>query len=100
MAICDTCNQEMKTADGCTGEKILIRGKEYDPIEYDCDYQMSDDECDPIVRCHDCKVLSGQFHHPGCDMERCPKCGGQIISCGCLGDSWDDEDYKEDDYAI
>lgn len=33
--------------------------------------------------CHDCNAEEGQYHSPGCDMERCPFCGGQLITCGC-----------------
>jgi hypothetical protein len=38
----------------------------------------------PNIPCHDCGARKGQFHGPGCDMERCPACRGQLLSCGCL----------------
>ena len=55
--------------------KQLTRGKQtYARIPYD----------NPGKKCHDCAVKHGQLHVPGCDMERCPRCKGQVFVCGCF----------------
>lgn len=36
------------------------------------------------VPCHDCGAQPGEYHVPTCDMERCPRCRGQVITCGCV----------------
>src|SRR6516165_12166048 len=33
--------------------------------------------------CGDCGVKEGQLHIPGCDMECCASCAGQLIGCEC-----------------
>lgn len=46
-------------------------------------YGSEGDPWDATGPCHDCVVVEGQLHVPGGDVERCPKCGRQFISCGC-----------------
>lgn len=32
-------------------------------------------------KCHDCQVERGELHEKGCDVEQCPECRTQLISC-------------------
>ena len=39
-----------------------------------------------ISFCGDCRVMEGEFHREGCDIERCSKCGKQVLAWGkCKG---------------
>ena len=37
------------------------------------------------VSCSSCDAPPGSYHTPGCDVERCPDCGRQHISCSHAG---------------
>lgn len=43
-------------------------------------------------KCHDCQVSPGEIHKDNCDVERCPLCGYQMITCGCDLTHVSDED--------
>ena len=86
MAKCKVCGREMLTAEGCIGETLTIGGKAYKRIRYGAPGDMlSDWGGTASERCGDCGALPGNLHHWGCDMESCPKCGGQLLSCDCEG---------------
>jgi len=87
MVACEDCRQEMKTAPSCTVDVLVIGGQRFDRNRQDRP------PIGPHGRCGDCGIQRGGFHHLGCDIERCPRCHRQLLSCGCC-DHPDDEDLE------
>jgi len=77
MSKCKDCKKPMNVS-SCSkrNSQIVIDDKVY---------KRNTTYFDVNKRCHDCNIVNkkGNIHHFGCDMERCPKCKGQLISCGC-----------------
>jgi len=82
MAICKCCGKDMLKVDSCIKLPFVYEdGESLDPLKYGEDWV--EEVGDLSERCHDCNCNKGNYHHRGCDMERCPRCQGQALSCDC-----------------
>ena len=79
MASCKYCGRDMLDSDSCTLLHEEINGKTYRRLSG----YMND--APDGERCRDCGILrvEGNAHHPVCDSEGCPACGGQAFCCDC-----------------
>jgi hypothetical protein len=95
MAVCPTCEQEMKENLSCLPDPIKIGDRLFDPIRWSAERESQGRGRRVDLPCRDCGCPPGGVHHPGCCVECCPACLGQALGCPCFG--LDDDDYDEDD---
>jgi hypothetical protein len=72
-------------------KSVFLSGKKYKRIRYGKEPMWKDTPeefkslwAEVVTRpCHDCGVIQGELHLDDCDMEHCPRCGGQFFCCEC-----------------
>ena len=80
MSKCKYCNKEMLSKKTITCTHPYLKGQKKKFYKRDTTY------FDGLhVRCMDCHILNkeGNIHHFGCEVEKCPICGGQLVYCDC-----------------
>jgi hypothetical protein len=74
---CKCCHQDCGDVEtvSCLIPQIQIDGIIYRRSKYHLDEEER--------RCHDCGIVHGGIHHYECNVEQCPVCLDQLISCDC-----------------
>jgi len=76
--ICSYCEREMTGGVSCIEVPVVLADGEHKAIPWGEEVPSWEGE-----DCHDCGVPKSGYHHPGCDVEQCPRCFWQLISCSC-----------------
>ncbi len=72
---CTVCGETLPSELSCTALFVQLAGYDY-PVTPNLD-----------TPCPECGTTAGGHHHGACPLERCPRCGGHLVDCGCAGRS-------------
>lgn len=95
MALCTWCNQDMIAATSCTVDVFHRGGRRFEMVPFGAERRRGGPR-----QCGDCGVGRGGWHHPGCDLQVCPACRRQMISCGCRFDEDSNLDSECEPFGV
>ena len=81
MTACPRCMREMLASVSCNPDPFIIGGEVFEPLPWSNERRFG--RAPANFACRDCGTPPGGIHHHGCDVEECPVCHGQAITCGC-----------------
>lgn len=103
MSACKTCHLEMLLAPGCSSREVRIHRRVYPRVPFGEESVLASAArgrkrqtsgqhfiesmlagvaaAEASSICNDCGARRGNFHHPPCDREECPRCHGQFLLC-------------------
>lgn len=81
---CFRCGRPVPAADGCVESRTIHYATDEvrDPLPFG-DGPHWDSSQPPPSQCGNCGAAAGNYHHPGCGLERCPRCGERYLGCDC-----------------
>lgn len=82
MAQCKYCKKDMLRSNGCSISEVDLKDGTYKRIKYGEESEKF--KLQREGRCSDCGAKKGYYHHFRCDVEQCPRCKRQLLSCDCL----------------
>ena len=99
VATCSYCEREMGKQE-CLYDHVVINGEEYERVRVVSlrdalgiteetparGIVIPEEELDEP--CCECGCEIGEVHHVMCDLEECPRCGGQFLSCLMDGENY------------
>lgn len=79
LPVCKLCGGRIGSTVGCRTRSITYKNKRYQRIKVGDPGDTYAGKKGAV--CSDCSAQFGRWHHYKCEMERCPICGEQLITC-------------------
>lgn len=78
---CELCDGDINAVSGCSDPKMIRfdDGEEHGAVPHGAEKNPGRQR----VICPECAVSEGNYHHPDCPNEECPRCRRRLVKCDC-----------------